>query len=307
MRGILPTRSLCALITYCLITGAAFTFIPWIRIHGDTDTEIGVCVWTVSLHCIQRRAGESQNKDKMRLRWRFRSRQEGRRHGTISTLCTAETRHHEPTGPNRAQACAHGFLRHSPEKFNSYSAGQEILRFYEAKRYRTESITKQTTIINNRWEAIQMVMAAKLKLTRLSHKIAIQVHIVAESCTICRSRSRRSCGNFWIHPRTLKYSQTPPSPPILNHFNPVYPFKLYFPKIHFNIIFSSTYRSPEQSLLWRLPTKLLYVFLVSRHLIFRPYHPPWLQHPKKNPRWREQLMDLVKYQHKEVHIRVPKD
>jgi hypothetical protein len=32
-------------------------------------------------------------------------------------------------------------------------------------------------------------MAAKL--TRLTHKIEIQIHIVAESCTICSSRSRR--------------------------------------------------------------------------------------------------------------------
>jgi hypothetical protein len=29
------------------------------------------------------------------------------------------------------------------------------------------------------------------KLTRLTHKIAIQLHLVAESCTICRSRSRQ--------------------------------------------------------------------------------------------------------------------
>jgi len=33
-------------------------------------------------------------------------------------------------------------------------------------------------------------MAAKL--TRLTHKIAIQLHVAAESCTICSSRSRRS-------------------------------------------------------------------------------------------------------------------
>jgi hypothetical protein len=33
------------------------------------------------------------------------------------------------------------------------------------------------------------VMAAKL--TRLTHKIAIQLHLVAESCTIYSSRSRR--------------------------------------------------------------------------------------------------------------------
>jgi hypothetical protein len=34
-----------------------------------------------------------------------------------------------------------------------------------------------------------MVMAAEL--TRLTHKIAIQMHLVAENCTICSSRSRR--------------------------------------------------------------------------------------------------------------------
>jgi len=33
-------------------------------------------------------------------------------------------------------------------------------------------------------------MAAKL--TRLTHKIAIQLHVVAGSCTICSSRSRRT-------------------------------------------------------------------------------------------------------------------
>jgi len=32
-------------------------------------------------------------------------------------------------------------------------------------------------------------MAAKL--TRLTHKMTIQLHLVAERCTICSSRSRR--------------------------------------------------------------------------------------------------------------------
>jgi hypothetical protein len=41
---------------------------------------------------------------------------------------------------------------------------------------------------NTRWEATQRVMA--VKLTRLTHKIAIQLHLVAERCTICSSRSR---------------------------------------------------------------------------------------------------------------------
>jgi len=31
----------------------------------------------------------------------------------------------------------------------------------------------------------------KAKLTRLTHKIAIQLHLVLESCTICNPRSRR--------------------------------------------------------------------------------------------------------------------
>jgi hypothetical protein len=45
-------------------------------------------------------------------------------------------------------------------------------------------------------------MAAKL--TRLTHKIAIQLHLVAESFTICNSRSRRPVPKLLIHPRKLK-------------------------------------------------------------------------------------------------------
>jgi hypothetical protein len=58
-----------------------------------------------------------------------------------------------------------------------------------SKSFRTESITKWTTTTNTRWEATQRVMAAKL--TRLIHKIEIQVRLVVESCIICSSRSRR--------------------------------------------------------------------------------------------------------------------
>jgi hypothetical protein len=51
-------------------------------------------------------------------------------------------------------------------------------------------ITKETTTTTKtRSEATQRVMA--VKLTRLNHKVAIQLHLVAESCTICSSRSRR--------------------------------------------------------------------------------------------------------------------
>jgi len=40
-------------------------------------------------------------------------------------------------------------------------------------------------------------MAAKL--TRLTHKIAIQLHLVADSCTICSFAPGGQSGNFWIH------------------------------------------------------------------------------------------------------------
>jgi hypothetical protein len=41
---------------------------------------------------------------------------------------------------------------------------------------------------NTRWEATQVVVAAKV--TGMTHKIAIQLHFVVESCTICSSGSR---------------------------------------------------------------------------------------------------------------------
>jgi hypothetical protein len=36
------------------------------------------------------------------------------------------------------------------------------------------------------------------KLTRLTHKIAIQLRLVTENCTIYNSSSRWPSGNFWI-------------------------------------------------------------------------------------------------------------
>jgi hypothetical protein len=56
---------------------------------------------------------------------------------------------------------------------------------------------------NTRWGAAQTVIAAKL--TRLTHKIAIQLHLVAESCTICNSRSRTPVRKFLD---TLSYAFT---------------------------------------------------------------------------------------------------
>jgi hypothetical protein len=74
-----------------------------------------------------------------------------------------------------------------------------------SKRFRTESITKYTlTTIHTRWEAAQSVMAAKL--IRLTHKIAIQLHLVAESSTICSSRSRRPVRKLLNTSCSVKYS-----------------------------------------------------------------------------------------------------
>jgi hypothetical protein len=72
------------------------------------------------------------------------------------------------------------------------SFGIQHIGMYEgvSKSLRTESITKYTlATINTRSEATQRVMAAKL--TRLTYKIAIQLHLVVESCTICSSCARR--------------------------------------------------------------------------------------------------------------------
>jgi hypothetical protein len=68
-----------------------------------------------------------------------------------------------------------------------------------SKSFRTESITKYMLIFGiTRSEATQRLMAAKP--TTLIHRIAIQLHLVAKSCTICSSRSRR------VSPETFGYT-----------------------------------------------------------------------------------------------------
>jgi hypothetical protein len=49
-------------------------------------------------------------------------------------------------------------------------------------------VDDEITTTSTCWEATQRVMATKL--TRLTYKITIQLHLVAESCIICSSRSR---------------------------------------------------------------------------------------------------------------------
>jgi hypothetical protein len=82
-----------------------------------------------------------------------------------------------------------------------------------SKSVRTESIMKYTLTTINSSEATQRVMAAKR--TRLTHKIVIQLHLVADSCSICSSNSRRpvrklldtSSYNQWSRDSAEKYTQ----------------------------------------------------------------------------------------------------
>jgi hypothetical protein len=62
------------------------------------------------------------------------------------------------------------------------------------KSFRTDSITKSTTTNTTSWEATQMVMAAKL--TRLTHNIAIQLNLVAESVPFAVLAPGGKSGNF---------------------------------------------------------------------------------------------------------------
>jgi hypothetical protein len=81
-----------------------------------------------------------------------------------------------------------------------FTAGFNAIYEGVTKSFRTESIMIYTlTFSITRWEATQRVEAAKL--TRLSHKIVVKLHLVAERCTICSSRSRRPVRKFWLYPR----------------------------------------------------------------------------------------------------------
>jgi hypothetical protein len=55
-----------------------------------------------------------------------------------------------------------------------------------------------------RWCPLQRVMTAKL--TRRTHKVAIQLHLVAESCTICVLAPGGQSGNFWTQPVSFTLS-----------------------------------------------------------------------------------------------------
>jgi len=91
------------------------------------------------------------------------------------------------------------------ENMNTIRKDTEALQYERAsKSFRTEPIMKYTlTFDSTRFCSLQRVMVAKL--ARLTHKIAIQLHLVAKSCTICSTRSRRPVRKLWLHPIIRRY------------------------------------------------------------------------------------------------------
>jgi hypothetical protein len=89
---------------------------------------------------------------------------------------------------------AWGLVKHG-ENFTFYKGLSNSFRITKYK----------LTAVNSHWEATQRVVTAKL--TTLTLKIAIQLHLVAESCTICSSRSRRPVRKLLDTPSYLNNSQ----------------------------------------------------------------------------------------------------
>jgi hypothetical protein len=70
-----------------------------------------------------------------------------------------------------------------------------------SKSFRTESITKYTLTFGVTC-CCHLQRGMVTKLTRLIHKIAIELHLVTDSCTICSSRTWRPVRNLL---NTLSY------------------------------------------------------------------------------------------------------
>jgi hypothetical protein len=80
---------------------------------------------------------------------------------------------------------------------SSYTHRMQIKWTYDGYP-KVSGLSHNEITTNTSWEAIQRVMAAKLAI--LTHKIAIQLHLVAESSTVCSSRSRRPVRKLLITP-----------------------------------------------------------------------------------------------------------
>jgi hypothetical protein len=87
----------------------------------------------------------------------------------------------------------------------------------------------------------------RAKLTRLTHEIAIKLHLVAQSCTICSSRSGRPVRKLLDTPsynnRTRNFiaaNTKTATDMALNQFSPFRIPLVLFPKIHFKVVFPSS-------------------------------------------------------------------
>jgi hypothetical protein len=92
----------------------------------------------------------------------------------------------------------HAFPMHLPEFEAKFHANALFFKSAISLIIENRGSHLTRTTINTRWEATQSVMAAKL--TRLTHKITIQLHVIAGNCTICSSRSGRLVGKLLYTP-----------------------------------------------------------------------------------------------------------
>jgi hypothetical protein len=76
-------------------------------------------------------------------------------------------------------------------RYMSLSLYSHIVFVWDRSVYPKVSVLSHDEINNNKHSLRSNTKGMAAKLTRLTHKIAIQLHLVAESCSICSSRSRR--------------------------------------------------------------------------------------------------------------------
>jgi hypothetical protein len=135
-------------------------------------------------------------------------------------------------------------------KFGSSSAVQEISCFYKTgdlfsirgcNQKFPDWVDNEIYAYYNKHSLQSNITGMAAKLTRLTHKIAIQLHLVADSCAICSSLSRRSVRKLLDIPW---YQQTLPLDRVLRKFNPIHTLTHNFFKSHV-IIHSPRIRYPK--------------------------------------------------------------
>jgi hypothetical protein len=77
-----------------------------------------------------------------------------------------------------------------------------------------------------------------VKLNRLTHKIAIQLHLVEESCTICSSRSRRPVRNLLD---TSSYIHAPYLPTYIQTYSHIHTHFIRIRFVHMHLLNTKTH------------------------------------------------------------------